>query len=145
MISKEEFEEHLMAIVLVTFIGLVIFGLWSCRDEVFADEIPEETAIRCIVGEAANQGEQGMLALAEALRNRGTTKGVYGCKAQHINKQPSWVFTKARQAWRQSLNSNLTNGAKHWENVKAFGEPYWAKKMVKTYEYKDHTFYKEVL
>lgn len=107
-----------------------------------AGTIPQSTAVRCIIGEASNQGYNGMLSLAGALRNRGATQGVYGCNSKHIDKQPKWVFDLALKAWLESANNDITDGATHWENVNAFGKPYWADKMTMTFEYKDHKFYK---
>ena len=110
----------------------------SCRRA-----ISDSMAIRAIIGEAGNQGERGMLAVACAIRNRGTLKGVYGVKAKHVDKEPAYVWTMARKAWADSAVKDITNGATHWENIKAFGKPYWVKSMVKVYEHKDHIFYKE--
>jgi hypothetical protein len=108
-----------------------------------AAEIPEEVAVRVLIGEAGNQGEVGMIAVAEVLRKRGSTKGFYGLKADHVDRQPAWVWDLARKAWRKSASTNYTNGATHFENVKAFGTPYWAKKMDVVFIHRDHTFYIE--
>lgn len=83
-----------------------------------------------------------MLAVACAIRNRGTLKGVFGSRAKHVDKQPKWVFDRARKAWAESANKDITGGANHWENVKAFGKPYWADSMTKTVLVKDHQFYR---
>lgn len=105
-------------------------------------EIPMDLAIRAIVGEAANQGETGMIAVAEAIRNRGHLRGVYGLK-RDLTKEPAWVFQRAEKAWQLSAGTNLVNGADHWENVKAFGKPKWADSMIITATIGDHVFYKE--
>jgi len=104
--------------------------------------VSEADAVRAIIGEASNQGERGMLAVACAIRNRGTLQGVYGLKAKHVDKQPAWVFDRARKAWAESAKADITGGANHWENVKAFGQPRWAAKMTKTVLVKDHQFYR---
>jgi hypothetical protein len=106
--------------------------------------VNDNLAVRAIIGEAGNQGEKGMLAVACAIRNRGTLKGVYGVNAKHIYKEPQWVWALAKKVWLESATKDITNGATHWENIKAFGTPYWVKSMVKVFEYKDHKFYKEV-
>jgi hypothetical protein len=106
-------------------------------------EIPDKLAIRAIIGEASNQGFRGMLACACALRNRGTLKGVYGVKAKHVDREPRWVWVQAGKAWEESKTNDITLGATHWENVKAFGTPYWAKSMKKTVKIGNHQFYKE--
>jgi hypothetical protein len=105
--------------------------------------ISEADATRAIVGEAANQGYEGMLAVASAIRNRGTLRGVYGLKNPVADKQPGWVWARARQAWHASTTNDITAGATHWENVKAFGTPAWARAMHKTVLVKDHQFFRK--
>jgi hypothetical protein len=107
-----------------------------------AGQLPDRAAIRAIVGEAANQGERGMLTLAGAMRNRGHLRGVYGLKNPCADKQPAWVWARAERAWAMSATNDLSHGATHWENVKAFGTPYWARTMTITVVEKDHTFFK---
>ena len=107
-----------------------------------AGAIKDGDAVRAIIGEAANQGDDGMLAVAAAIRNRGTLKGVYGYKAKHVDTQPAWVWAKARRAWAMSATNDPTRGATHWENIKAFGQPYWAKSLTVTTNIGDHRFYK---
>lgn len=106
-------------------------------------QVDDEQAVRAIIGEASNQGLEGMQAVAEGIRNRGTLKGVYGAKAKHVDKEPAWVWKQARKAWEASKASNLVGGATNWENTKAFGEPYWAKSMVKTAQIGDHVYFKK--
>jgi hypothetical protein len=139
--TPDDFANSLWVIIPI-LIGLFLFIFGEFK-EAFPAEIPEETAIICIIGEAANQGDKGMLALAEALRNRGTTKGVYGCQSNLHARQPKRVHQQALNAWRKSATSNITDGATHWENIKAFGKPYWVDSMERVYEYKDHVFYKK--
>jgi hypothetical protein len=105
-----------------------------------AETIPENLAIRAIIGEASNQGYQGMLAVACGIRNRGTLQGIYGLRAKHIDKEPIWVWDMAQKAWKESEHNRI-HPATHWENIKAFGRPYWVKDMILVYQYKDHNFY----
>jgi len=120
----------------------LVIALLFVHSTAFAAEIPTDLAIKAIMGEASNQGFDGMVAVGEAIRNRGTLKGVYGVNAKHIYKEPDWVWNQARKAWEVSKTSNLVKKADHWENTKAFGTPYWAKNMVKTAQIKDHSFYR---
>lgn len=99
-------------------------------------------AVRAIVGEAANQGRDGMLAVACAIRNRGSLKGVYGLRNPAAGKQPAWCWERARTAWASSLTNDTVLGATHWENTKAFGTPYWAKSLTPTVKINAHQFYK---
>jgi len=125
-------------ILIILFILAVCFTM-SCYAEV-----NESQAVRAIIGEASGEGYQGMLAVACGIRNRSTLKGVYGLKAKHVDNEPQWVWKLAKKAYRASLTGkDITNGGTHWENTKAFGEPYWAKHMVVTARIGSHTFYKE--
>lgn len=106
-------------------------------------EIPQRDAVRAIVGEAANQGYKGQLAVAGAIRNRGTLRGVYGLKNPIADKQPAWVWKQAERAWLESRTNNIVGGADHWEAVGNFGVPKWASNMTVTVVIKDHTFYQK--
>lgn len=108
----------------------------------FAEELPKDQVIRAIIGEASGEGERGMLAVACGIRNRGSLKGVYGVKAKHVDSQPQWVWDRAEKVWEQSATIDIVDGADHWENVKAFGVPYWAKSLTKTVKIGNHQFYK---
>ena len=99
---------------------------------------------RTIIGEAGNQGERGMQCVAEVIRNTGSLKGLFGYYSAQPDKEPLRVWEMAIRAYKRAQRSNITKGATHFENVKKFGEPYWAKSMKKVYEYKDHVFYKEI-
>ena len=103
--------------------------------------IDDNLAVRAIVGESSDQGARGMLAVACAIRNRGTLAGVMGLKAHHIKTEPRWVWQRARQAWADSLKGDITGGAVSWENEKVFGKPYWARYMRRTVQIADHVFY----
>ena len=97
-------------------------------------------AIRAIIGEASNQGYNGMLAIAVGIRNRGSLKGVYGLTAKHVDNEPIWVWKLALQAWKDSKLNRIHSGT-HWENIKRFGKPSWIKDMRLVYKYKEHNFY----
>jgi len=106
-------------------------------------EVNDSKAVRAIIGEASSEGYDGMLAVACAIRNRGTLQGVYGVNAKHVDNEPKWVWDIAERAWHNSLTNDVTKGATHWESTD-FKVPYWAKDMVVTYTYKKHVFYKEL-
>ena len=127
-----------LAVMAALLTVLLAIGLPSCANA----EVSDEQGVRCIIGEAANQGFDGLIAIADALQNRGTTKGVYGCTSARASKEPSYVWERARRAWQEAKTSNPTHLATHWEAVGLYGEPYWASSMTKTVKIKDHTFYK---
>lgn len=122
-------------------IGVILIG--SCRP---VHAYTDEEAIKAVIGEAENQGYEGMLAVACAIRNRDTLKGVYGLQAKRVlnHSYSQKTLELARSAYNQSLKHDITNGATHWENIKAFGCPSWVKNCVETYRWKDHVFYKEI-
>ena len=117
--------------------------------------IPEDQAIRAILGEAEGESYAGKVALAYALKNRGKLNGVYGHKAVILRSGAFWrgqrpisrkATEEARNAW-QKANSfpklDPTKGASFWENTQAFGTPYWARSMTKTLTLGNHSFYLE--
>lgn len=109
-----------------------------------SEPINDTATVHAIIGEAENQGYEGMLAVACAIHNRGTLKGVYGLYAKRVlnYSYSQKTLELARTAYNQSLKEDITNGATHWENIGAFGKPYWINSMKETYRYKDHVFYK---
>ena len=106
------------------------------KQDSYSDEV------RAIIGEAASEGYEGMLAVGEAIRNRGTLKGVYGVKAKFVDKEPEWVWQLAKKAWDASESSNIVGGATHWESTD-FPVPYWAKDMETSAHIGKHKFYRE--
>lgn len=109
-----------------------------------AKPIDDQQAAQAIVGEAANQGYLGMLAVACAIRNRGSLHGVRGLAGfKRMTRVSSQTLRTANQAWRDSIKVDVTFGATHWENVLAYGKPTWATNMVVTVIIKDHWFFKE--
>ncbi len=125
-------------------VPLLILLLLIFVSKAHAGEIPDDIAVRIIVSEAADQGLRGMVCVGEVLRHRGSIKGFYGYGSNRMKSQPGFVWEMAAKAWKLSADTNYTNGADHFENIRIFGEPWWVKYCVKTYEYKDHVFYKEV-
>lgn len=122
--------------VVVMVMLLICSNVWAA--------VPDKSAVLAIIGEAENQGADGMLAVACAIRNRGTLKGVYGVKAPRVVKglYSKKTYQMAEKAWNDSKRVDVTNGATHWENIKAFGKPYWVASMRETYRLKDHVFYR---
>jgi hypothetical protein len=108
----------------------------------YGDEIPEDRAVKAIIGEAASEGYDGMLAVAAAIRNRGTLRGVYGERAPHVVREPRRIWDLARKAWRESAGVDPTGGADHWESIN-FKKPAWADSMTKTVLIGKHQFYRK--
>jgi hypothetical protein len=132
-------------VVLILLLAFEFIEASPFNTRSYAQNIPQNAAVRIIVSEAADQGLKGMICVAEVLRHRGSIKGFYGDKSNNVNHQPPSAWKMAAKAWALSTRTNFTKGADHFENVRRFGEPWWAKHCVKTYEYKDHVFYKEII
>ena len=115
--------------------------------------IGEELAMRTILGEAEGEPYLGKIGVAETLRTRRSVKGFYGAKAIRFDGKNYWrgnrkidavTVGQALKAWRESEFSNVSHGATHFENVEAFGIPYWAHSMTPTVKIGSHQFYREV-
>lgn len=120
---------------------LILFGVLLVTPASYA--YTDAQAIRTIVGEASNQGYVGMIAVGEVIRRQGSLRGFYGFKSAHCNHESKRTWQLAQAAWEYSKRSNITHGANHFENIHAFGEPYWVQNSIQTFAYRDHVFYKE--
>lgn len=130
-------------IITGTVICVGLFGI-SMNSQAYPTTLTDEMAKRVIIGEAANQGIHGMICVGEVLRRRGSIKGFRGYKSKHVEREHAKTWKMAEEAWKMSETTNFTNGADHFENIRRFRTPWWAKYCKKTYEYKDHVFYKEI-
>lgn len=104
----------------------------------------DEDAILSIIGEAENQGADGMRAVASAIRNRGTLKGVYGLNAPRVKskKYSKEIYAQAKKAWEESAKNDYVKGATHWEGT-VFKKPYWVDSMDEVMTVGQQRFYKE--
>jgi len=143
-----ETKDHMIQTLVFGLIASIVMILIMCS-VVKAEVITDEKAVQCILGEArgeyAQYGYNSFLAIADALRNRGKTQGVYGCGV-NLAKEAAFLankgyYKKALQAWIDSKTVELVKGASHWESTK-FKVPYWAKDMQVTYQVGHHKFYK---
>jgi spore germination cell wall hydrolase CwlJ-like protein len=117
--------------------------LLTTMGSVYAKELPRERVINAIIGEAEGEGYQGMLAVACAIRNRGTLKGVYGEHSKRVKEHlySEKTYRMAVKALEMALKCDITNGATHWEGT-AFKVPSWAKRMQITVVIGRQRFYK---
>lgn len=134
--------EEAWAVVLCWGLAVGLVFLVASCGVVHASSIKDEDAIRAIVGEASGEGKDGMRAIASAIRNRGTLKGVYGLKAKHCDREPAWVWAMAKQAWEDSAEHDFANGATHWEGA-VFKVPYWVKDFVLVKRVANTNYYKK--
>lgn len=134
-------------IIFFAIFTLIVCLIAGCA---WSYDIPRDRAVNAIIGEAENQGFQGMLAVACGIVNRGTLHGVYGEHSPRVKNRlySPKILNQANLAWSLAThpdiedNCDFLGGATHWENIKAFGKPSWVYGMKETYRYKDHVFYK---
>lgn len=133
--------------VLLLLSWLFLFMLANVSESA---EIDSMVAYKCLLGEVRGESKETILATAYSLKNRGTTKGVYGCKVNVSSEEMKYIESIHKDslikwAWSEAMTSDNdpTHGATHWENIEAFGKPYWADSLIKTVVIGTHTFYKE--
>lgn len=143
LFNRDTVEEILRVIFYIVCIVVILLMLCGCGDPAWSAEIPQDKAVHILVGEAANQGFIGMVCVGEVLRHKGSTRGFYGLNAKHSAHEPKWVWNMAKKAWLASKTTNYTKYADHFENLK-LDTPYWVKNCIKTFQWKDHIFYKEI-
>lgn len=112
--------------------------------------VSDDIAVRCIIGEAENQGYDGMLAIGYAIHNRGSLRGVYGCRSVRVLAHLYDVdtYADAVSAWREvkeKWGHDITFGATGWGNnsdIRTFERHAWWNHCDVTVIIGDHTFYK---
>jgi len=103
------------------------------------------------MAEAVSEGYSGMYAVACVIRNRGgDLRGFCGGKRKDLDdfckRQGQRYILQAKKIERLVFEEDAcdtTGGATHFENLEAYGVPYWAKGMTITAKIGDHTFFKE--
>ena len=96
---------------------ILIALLAACAHAQASSGIQPHLAKRAIVGEGAGESWPAKLAIASALRNRGTLKGVYGLRAHHIEHEPKWVWRHADAAWAESAKHDFAYGCNMFGGV----------------------------
>jgi hypothetical protein len=137
--ANKTFQKGKKAIVPALIFFLAVNGLCF-------GEISRAQAVSAIVGEAENSGMKGMIAVGEAIRNRGHLRGVYGTKSPRLKVASPEIKAQARKAWDKSRRSNLTKKSTGWgssEDVKKWKKSgYWSK-VTPTVTIGGNHFYKE--
>lgn len=98
--------------------ALLIIAIFSPPQPLLSSQaIPDHLAVRALVVEAGGQQDEELCAHANALRNRGTLRGVYGLHAKHLSTEPQWVFDRARRAWdRAKTGPDVVGGRTEWRS-----------------------------
>lgn len=101
-----------------------------------------------LIAEAANQGYDGMLAVAEVMRARSWNMRPFCASkrkdlAAFVARQPQRVRDNAHKALQAARAGSMTvMGATHYENVRAFGVPKWAKGLKPVATVGEHVFWR---
>lgn len=124
------------------FWGLVLLLvlIYGCSS---AMAYTDQDAIRCIVGEASNQGLEGMVLVGETIRNRNSVDGCYGMRARHTGLEKKSTWDNAEIAWQLSQYSFSTHSATGWGSKEDFKNKKWAKGKRIVARYKNQIFYRE--
>lgn len=118
---------------LILMLGMLLStSAWACDDT---------RVIHAILGEARGEGANGMYAVACAIRNRGTLRGVYGADARIAEMTPELWHEGARAWYSSEFGPDVTHGANSWENIVAFGRPKWTHGARTTARIGHHVFY----
>ena len=64
--------------------------------------VPDQLAVRAIVGEGANQFDAALLGIASAIHNRGSLQGVYGMNSPVTHTASRTIWARAERAWKQA-------------------------------------------
>lgn len=108
-----------------------------------------DNCIKALVGEVEGESFQCKLATAEALRNRGSLKGVYGINSPRIKKAPRRVFDDCTRAWLSVTRSktNYVRGATVWgsaQDLKSFKKQSWFQSYEFVCKVGNHYFYRRL-
>ena len=122
--------------------SLVVFAAIAHAEPTMIEQV--------IVGEAANQGYDGLYAVGCVLRNRRwRINGFSASKRKDLYafylRQPAQVKRWATEIVARLHHDGVdtTDGASHFENVRAFGLPKWARSMRITARIGDQVFFSE--
>ena len=112
----------------------------------------DQRIIEAIITEAISESEKGIIAVAWVFKNRldiGMSLGSCGQERKDrdrfISQQPQWKKDLVSNIWQRIKAGQLvdpTNGALYFENINAFGSPYWIDDVEFVVEIGNHKFYK---
>lgn len=148
MWSKRDYEAIKEYTIAATILTIIIgFGLLAVS---IAEPTPEvEEYVRAILGEAEDQGEIGMLAVACGIRNRPEgLVGVMGFKSDRYRKTTQHYRDMARVAWYRAQyppECAFIQGADSWCSDLEVCREAWAEvPMVYITKIKDHHFFRRI-
>ena len=80
-------------------ISVLACGAATFPNFCFGGGISDRDAVRAIIGEGANQSDAALAAIASAIHNRGTLRGVYGLTNPVGDTASDALWARARRAW----------------------------------------------
>ncbi len=92
--------------------GIIALALLRGCEECPAAVIQDSQATNAIVGEAGSECWAAQVAVASAIRNRGSLQGVYGVGNPVVSKASAKVRARAFRAWKASAQGNAAHGLK---------------------------------
>ena len=108
-LGRDKFDWAGFLIVFTVVMGLAL--AFSCEP---VHAFSETQAVQAIVGESLAD-YKSMYAIACALRNRGSLRGVYGVHAKHAQEPEAYLWQRASRAWADSEEGeDVVHGADHW-------------------------------
>ena len=104
---------------------------------------------KVLIAEGASEGFDGLYAIACVMRNRRwNLNGFSGARRRNLDdfvrRQPLQVRNDAQRIVHKVRRgtTDTTLGATHYENVEAFGVPWWAEGQDPVFKIGRHTFWK---
>lgn len=140
---------YLIIAAVVILILTILYFIPNCRAEI----TPPDNLWKGLLGEAADQGEKGLYAVACVYRNRLERSMPLGCVAlkrkdldKFIKEQGGAYEVLAKKIIHEVFTidtHDVTIGATHYEAVKRYGWPSWSKDMIITCKIGEHYFFRE--
>lgn len=122
-VTREMIKLGMIGFAVVSIILAIVVGFSGCAAASCDDiDIDDHKAVMAIIGEAEDQGVDGMRAIAFAMINRGNLDGVYGLRAKRVvfHKYSQETYKQAVKAWKYAKNhqdEDTTGGATGWGNA----------------------------
>jgi len=136
----------------ITICALLVLNIFFITQSAYAQQ-PQPARWQVIIAEAADQGYQGMYAVACVMRNRGgDVYGFSGAQRKDLalfcDRQGGSIISQARKIEKLVFKQgapDITKGATLFENIKKYGFPKtWDRtRVVETVTIMNHVFYKE--
>lgn len=127
-------------------IFVILWGIFAISTQ--KSHFRTQNPVLCIIGEAEDQGLDGVAAVACAIQNRQSLEGVCGCTAKRVEKRlySPETLKVATKAWelartRPDVCDSLIGRANSWrslDDLRVHGAPQNC--MLET-QIKDHVFY----